>query len=322
LTPEQQEELDGLTAEAEALGELDELDDGQQERYDAVTARIEELEDGPTTWPAETLAIAGAVVTLGFHGEEDIRCGYVKAEDAPAKSASPKGQSQGKAGAKSPLPASLIESLTAHRSSALTATLLERPDIAFAATVHALALPVFYGNGASELTALKIVAQSPSLHRVEGSPAGGIIAAAEESWAERLPCNPGDLFAWCLAQDADTLRGLLAFCVARSVNAVVMRTDQAESPRIQHASMLADALSLDMAAWFTPTAANYFSKVGKAAIIEAMRDVKGDVAPAWSGMKKTDLATLAERTIAGTRWLPEPLRATAPVIAETAELAA
>jgi ParB family transcriptional regulator, chromosome partitioning protein len=322
LMPEQQEELDALTAEAEALGELDELDDGQQERFDAVTARIDEFENGPTTWPAETLAIAGVVVTLGFDGEADIRYGYVKPEDAPAKPGSPKGQPRGKAGGQCPLPASLIESLTAHRSAALTATLLERPDIAFAATVHALALRVFYGNGASELTALKIVTQSPSLRRVEGSPAAVIIAAAEESWAEQLPCNPSDLFPWCLAQDGDTLRGLLAFCVARSVNAVVTRTDHAESSRIQHASMLAETLGLDMAAWFTPTAANYFSKVGKAAIIEAIREVKGDVAPAWSGMKKTDLATLAERTIAGTRWLPEPLRATAPVIAETAELAA
>jgi ParB family transcriptional regulator, chromosome partitioning protein len=86
--------------------------------------------------------------------------------------------------------------------------------------------------------------------------------------------------------------------------------------------MLADALSLDMAAWFTPTAASYGSKVGKAAIIDAMREVKGDVAPAWGGMKKTDLATLAERTIAGTRWLPEPLREPAAVIAEIAEVAA
>jgi hypothetical protein len=39
-------------------------------------------------------------------------------------------------------------------------------------------------------------------------------------------------------------------------------------------------------------------------------------------MKKTDLATLAERPIAGTGWLPEPLRAPAAITVETAEVAA
>jgi len=320
LTPEERQELDALMAEAEALGELDELDDSQQDRYDAVTSRIEDIESGPTTWPPETLAIAGAVVSLGYDGEEEIRYGFVKPEDAPAKAASPKGESRRKAGGKPPLPASLIESLTAHRSAALTAVLLERPDVALAATVHALALPVFYGNGASGLTSVKIMAHAASLHRVEESRADAIIAAAAESWAERLPCNPDDLFAWCLAQDADTLKGLLAFCVARTVNTVVLKCERADSPRMRHASMLAEALGLDMAAWFTPTAANYFSKIGKTAIIDAMREVKGAVAPAWSGMKKTDLASLAERTIAGTRWLPEPLRGS--VTEQTSQAAA
>jgi ParB family transcriptional regulator, chromosome partitioning protein len=306
----------------EATNEIEEPNDEQQARSEAINERLDELEDRPEVWPPETLAIAGAVVTLGSDGEADIRYGYVKPEDAPATSARRKGQSRGNAGAKSPLPASLIESLTAHRSAALTAALIERPDIAFAAAVHALALPVFYNGSARDYTAMKITAQAASLHQVEDSPAAGIIATAEEHWGERLPCNPDSLFAWCLAQDTDTLRGLLAFCVARTVNAVLLKTDRADSPRTEHASMLAHALGLDMAAWFTPTAANYFSKVGKTAIINAMREVKGAIAPAWSGMKKTDLATLAERSIAGSRWLPEPLRAPAAVIAEIAEIAA
>jgi len=84
--------------------------------------------------------------------------------------------------------------------------------------------------------------------------------------------------------------------------------------------MLVEALKLDMNAWFTPTAANYFSRVSKAGIIEALREVKGAVAPAWSGMKKADLASLAEREIAGSGWLPESLRA--PAEAQALEAAA
>jgi ParB family chromosome partitioning protein len=66
-----------------------------------------------------------------------------------------------------------------------------------------------------------------------------------------------------------------------------------------------------MTQWFTPTAENYFGKVSKAQIIEALREVKGAEAPAWSGMKKPALAALAEREIGGTGWLPKPLRSQA-----------
>ena len=56
---------------------------------------------------------------------------------------------------------------------------------------------------------------------------------------------------------------------------------------------------------------NYFGRISKAGIIEALREVKGAVARAWSGMKKAELASLAERELAGTGWLPDILRAAA-----------
>jgi ParB family chromosome partitioning protein len=50
-----------------------------------------------------------------------------------------------------------------------------------------------------------------------------------------------------------------------------------------------------------------------------LREVKGDEAPAWTKMKKPELAALAEKQVAGTGWLPEPLRA--PPQQELAEAA-
>jgi hypothetical protein len=50
-----------------------------------------------------------------------------------------------------------------------------------------------------------------------------------------------------------------------------------DTGRFTHADQLATALNLDMKKWFTPTAANYFGKVGKPQIIEALQDV--DAAP-------------------------------------------
>jgi ParB family chromosome partitioning protein len=78
--------------------------------------------------------------------------------------------------------------------------------------------------------------------------------------------------------------------------------------RMRHSALLADALDLNMTEWFTPTADDYFAKISKAQIIDALREIKGSVPPAWSGMKKSELAAVAERETAGKRWLPEPLR--------------
>ncbi len=315
LSPKQQAELDKLTAESDTFGEVDDMDEAELSRFDVITERIIELENGPKSWTAETLAIAGAVVTLGSDGKADIRYGYVKPEDTPKKA---KTATQAD---RSPLPASLVENLTAHRSAALTAALMERPDLALAATVHAMALQVFY-NGARGDTVLQIAANTASQHRVEGSTAHAAIEALRDQWGEHIPGNSDDLFAWCCAQPKDRLMELLAFCAAQTINAVLLKADRPGANRMVNAAFLAEALQLDMAAWFTPTAANYFSRISKAGIIAALKEVKGATAPAWDGMKKADLAALAEREVAGTGWLPEPLRALPATDAQAPENAA
>jgi ParB family chromosome partitioning protein len=165
---------------------------------------------------------------------------------------------------------------------------------------------------------LQITARAQSLHRVDGSSASTAVNAAEEQWAERLPPDPDTLFAWCLDQPQDLLLELLAYCAAQTVNATVLRHESEDTVRMRDASRLAEAVKLDMTAWFQPTAANYFSKINKTQILEALREIKGAAAPAWAGMKKAELAALAERTVAGTGWLPAPLRAPVPVTASEA----
>jgi ParB family chromosome partitioning protein len=204
-------------------------------------------------------------------------------------------------------PASLVENLTSHRSAALNAAMLERPDVALAALAHVMALQVFY-NQYAERTSLQIDASDASLKHVEGSTAHGCIEAARQHWVSQMPGEPDGLFAWCLSQNGDTLRGLLTFCVAQTINAVMLKADPPDSDRMAHAAQLAEALSLDMDAWFTPTAANYFGRIGKAKILETLREVKGSIAPAWEKLKKPELAALAEREVAGKNWLPELLR--------------
>jgi ParB family transcriptional regulator, chromosome partitioning protein len=82
------------------------------------------------------------------------------------------------------------------------------------------------------------------------------------------------------------------------------------SRRLAHADTLARAVNLDMAAaGWSPTVDNYLSRVPKARILEAVREAKGDAsAQLIDHLKKPDMAREAERLLAKTGWLPEPLR--------------
>jgi ParB family transcriptional regulator, chromosome partitioning protein len=76
------------------------------------------------------------------------------------------------------------------------------------------------------------------------------------------------------------------------------------------ADRLARAVNLDLAAaeW-RPTVDNYLGRVPKARILEAVREAKGESsAQLIDHLKKPDMAKEAERLLAGTGWLPEPLR--------------
>ena len=101
----------------------------------------------------------------------------------------------------------------------------------------------------------------------------------------------------------------MAHCVSLSVNAVHEPWSRG-ADRIAHADQLALALGLDMAAaGWTPTVDNYLGRVTKARILEAVREAKGDASTQLiDHLKKPDMAREAERLLAGTGWLPEPLR--------------
>jgi ParB family chromosome partitioning protein len=317
LSPEAASALEALEREYEAVMDLwqdGHEDDPRPGRLDELEASIDKLNDRDVVWPPETLAIAGAVLSIGNDGKASVERGLVRPEDMPKKSAKAKSSKPDDAGngheddSSSALSAALTESLTAHKSAALSAALLQRPDIALAAMVHAFALEILLDGHAVE-SSLEISAAPQSLHRVEGSKAIAEIEAARENWGQEVPGTPDGLWKWCLEQDQAVLLDLLAFCTATTVNAVQVKSDRQDSERFRHAARLASALNLDMKAWFTPTAENYFSRISKPQILAAMLEAKGTPpAPAWEKLKKAELAAVAARETSGTGWLPLSLR--------------
>ena len=103
---------------------------------------------------------------------------------------------------------------------------------------------------------------------------------------------------------ASRLDALIAYGVAQSVSLSEKTTGLT-------AKFLA-ALDFDMAAHFTPTAANYLAHVAKPLILAALTEAgkvndEADRA-ALLAMKKGTLAAEAEMRLAGTGWVPELIR--------------
>ena len=102
---------------------------------------------------------------------------------------------------------------------------------------------------------------------------------------------------------------LLAHCVAHTVNGVRSKSDaDTEGNRCQQADALASALKFDMTRWFTPTTSNFFSRVSKSQIVEALTEASKPASTEALKLKKAELAALAENELKGTGWLPQPVR--------------
>lgn len=99
-----------------------------------------------------------------------------------------------------------------------------------------------------------------------------------------------------------------------SLNAVIEPWNK-RTRAIAHADQVARSIGFDMvAAGWAPTVDSYLGRVTKSHILQAVREAKGDQSAELIGhLKKTDMAREAERLMAGSGWLPEPLRLAAHV---------
>ncbi|WP_332117141.1 hypothetical protein [Azorhizobium caulinodans] len=101
---------------------------------------------------------------------------------------------------------------------------------------------------------------------------------------------------------------ILARCAALTVNVVKVPVERrANAPAA--AAALAAAVSLDMAAHWMSTEPSYQGKVTKAHVLEAVSEAVGAAtADRPAGMKKGDMVPSAEQLLAGSGWVPGPLR--------------
>ena len=348
LTDDEWATRDALSAEREeieaAYCDDADLPEEVDRRVTEIDAALSAFDDRPTTYRPEDLAIAGAFVSIDAGGQLRVQRGYVRPEDEPkvevalstgdcadgngsdlahgsdvghsADAASPAyGQSPDESGEPDedeglkPVPDRLLTELTAVRTLALREAVRRSPEVALLAALHALCLRVFYHytqDSCVELD-LKIVGFG-AVPGLADNPLAAAIDERHRTFAERMPRDPVDLWDALVELDAHVRAELLAHCVSQGINALYDSYNR--RPRaLAHADRLAAATDLDMAASWAPTAETYFGRVTKARILEAVREVRGQTAAErLTGCRKAEMAERAEALLAGTGWLPEPLR--------------
>lgn len=289
------------------------------EESDKLGAELDTIEQSLLVFAPETLAIAGAIVTVDHAGEVITHRGLLREAEAKALRAQERqgtqagGDDEGEAQQPTApgISEKLARRLSAHRTAALQAELARHPQVALVAVVHRLALRVVvdsFGSGDSPIN----ISASPQdgldafAPDVAQSPALIGLREVRQAWAARLPSNPDALFAELLALPQQEVLSLLAVCVSTTVGAVTPREDTLP------ATALAQAVGLDMHPWWTPTAEGYFAHVSKAKVIEAVQAFAPEHAARLAKLKKNDLASEAERLAVGTGWLPLMLRAVEP----------
>ncbi|MES2897428.1 MAG: ParB/RepB/Spo0J family partition protein [Pseudomonadota bacterium] len=329
---------DALKAEYEGLeetwAEVEDLPEAVDARLGEIETALEALQDRPVAYAPEDVARAGAFITIDGSGELHVERGFVRPEDeaplpatpesdADAPSAGDERDADASAGAEPvaeapdadeglrPIPDRLVAELTAHRTLALRDALGADPHVAFTAALHALALKLFYrfcGDTCLELDVKSAAfnAQAPGLADTASARS---VDARHQAWAAHLPKEPGELWDALGAWDEDSRQALFAHCVALSVNATIEPYNR-RPKAIAQADQLAQAVRLDMvAAGWAPTAENYLARVTKARILLAVREAKDAAAASrLEPLKKDDMAAQAEQVLAGSGWLPEPLR--------------
>ncbi len=342
-TAAEQEELDALDRrsseleqQAQALDDAPEWSPDEAEMIDLeeqdIAARRKAIHEALKTWTPEQKARSGVIVTVGRDGDVEVMRGLVRDEDrkaiaatgrqkgatehrdpddtrdadegSPSMSAAPERRALGCSDA-------LTKRLAAHRTMALQAMLAQNTAVALATVVHVFVLRTFGADYPREASALQV---SPQLSAfaleamaddLKASRAWQAVHHARKAWRARLPEHQGEWFGWLIGLPQAELIDLLALCGALTVN--VLPGAGAEVS----ANAIASALGLDMADWWEPTTEAYLNHVPKAQIVAALKDAGPELAGGGvEVMKKDALVTAAASRLAGTRWLPEPLRRT------------
>lgn len=333
LTEAEIARLDELDASYDEHAAILEDEESAEEAVAAAEAAIEAIEhecqdirNRPPVLAPELKAEAGMILTLSrdgtpvlqpvFYGEHED--GAEAGDDAIEVVAGDGGEGP----RRSALSKRLVDELAMQRRDVLALHVASDPGLALDFLVFTLADADTHDWRSQSATTLR-----------GGVPAGPIVgfeAKDAPATAALAELRTGLDESWRSGEDAaarfDAFRLLseedraawLGFVIARTLEASL---NMAGERRIAFQDHLGSLIGIDTAQWWRPTAANYFDRVSKQVILDALADVGGtELSARFASVKKADLAASAERVFAGNYiteaevreralgWVPEVMR--------------
>ncbi|MFA9199644.1 MAG: ParB/RepB/Spo0J family partition protein [Cypionkella sp.] len=333
LTEAEIARLDELDASYDEHAAILEDEESAEEAVAAAEAAIEAIEREcqdirwrPPVLAPELKATAGMVLTLSrdgtpvlqpvFYGERELDGGI---DDDEIEIVAGDG---GGGRPRSALSKRLVDELAMQRRDVLALHMASDPGLALDFMVFTLADADTHDWRSRSATTLRGGSPSGPIVGFEAKDAPATAALAElrtgldESW--RSGEDAAARFdAFRLLSDEDRA-AWLGFVIARTLEASL---NMAGERRIAFQDHLGSLIAIDTAHWWRPTAANYFDRVSKQVILDALADVGGTgLSARFASVKKADLAASAERVFAGTyiteaevreralAWVPEVMR--------------
>ncbi|OHC97463.1 MAG: chromosome partitioning protein ParB [Sphingomonadales bacterium RIFCSPHIGHO2_01_FULL_65_20] len=335
LTDAELARLDELDASYDEHAAILEDEDSAEEAVAAAETAIEaierecqEIRARPPVIAPELKAEAGMVLVLSrdgtpvlqpvFYGERQAE--PTEADDGIQVVAGEEGSDR----RRTTLSKRLVDELAMQRRDVLALHVASDPGLALDVMVFSLADADTHDWRTRAATTLRAPVPAGPIIGFEAKDAPASSALAElrssldESWRAGTDATARfDLFR---ALSDDSRAAWLGYVVARSLEASLNMTGERQLPFQDH---LGGLIGIDMAQWWRPTAANYFDRVSKQVILDALTDVGGlELSSRFASVKKGDLAMSAERVFAGTyitevevrekalAWVPEVMRFT------------
>ena len=220
----------------------------------------------------------------------------------------------------------LVDELAMQRRDVLALHVASDPALALDLLVFGLADAATHDWHSRAATTIRGGAPAGPIAGFEATDAAATAALAEfrggldESWREGA--NVGARFDRFRALDEEARAAWLGFVVGRSLEASLNVAGERAIPFHDHLGCL---IGIDMAAWWRPSAANYFDRVSKQVTLGAIGEAGGpELAARFAAAKKGDLAASAERIFAGSfiteaavkeralNWIPAAMRFAQP----------
>lgn len=324
------EELDASWDEHAAVLEDEDSAPEAIEAAEAAIAAIEretqDIRNRPPVLPDDHKGSAGMILTLSREGKPILQPVFYGTRDEAAADGDDGIEvvsSDGEAGTRrATLSKRLVDELAMQRRDVLALHLASDPALALDVMVFTLADADSHDWQARTASTIRGGLPGGPLVGFEPADAAATRALVElragldETWRSgRDQCERFDRFR---ALPDEARAAWLGHVVARSLEASLNMSGERRIPFQDHLGAL---IGIDIAQWWRPTAANYFDRVPKQVILEALGDVGGaELASRYMSVKKADLAASAERIFAGATiaevaereralaWVPEVMR--------------